>query len=430
MIFPAGWDRLDPWTLRFLDSELERSYQHADHAEGVRRIRTTSLLAVGAWTLVAVILPPVVGVDPGPTWLISGLMAVGALVTAGVSQWATTQRRRDAIGMAQQLAAGVAVFALTTVTDTFALYALPGIMATAALGFSITRHPFTGAVVTGTAYGLLFVGFAVALGLTSDLALQFLILTIAIVAACVGGYTLERSQRTTFARGQLVSALREQVDQLLHRYVSPEVATALIEDPGRAALGGEELEVTVLFADLRGYTAFAERRAPAEVVAMLNSAFGVVVPIVFDEGGTVVQFMGDALMAIFNAPHPQPDHALRAARAALAMQHAVGELPDAATRPQFRVGLNSGLALVGNIGGAEMRNFAAIGDTTNLAARLQTYAAAGSIAIGANTYAHIREQAIVRPLGSPGLKGKSQPVAVYELIGLRSRPGESVLKGF
>lgn len=262
MTFAAGWDRRDRWTLRFLDPELERSYQHADHAEGVRRVRTTSFVAVGAWSLVAVIMPPVLGVAPGPVWLISGFMAVGALVTAGASRWATTQRRRDAVGMVQQVAAGIAVFALTAVTDTFALYALPGVMATAVLGFSITRHPFTGAVVTGIAYCVLFVVFALALGLTAQLPLQFLLLTIAVIAACLGGYTLERSQRSTFAQGRLVSALREQVDQLLHRYLSPEVATALIEDPGRSALGGEELEVTVLFADLRGYTAFGRTPIP------------------------------------------------------------------------------------------------------------------------------------------------------------------------
>src|SRR5207253_10915977 len=140
----------------------------------------------------------------------------------------------------------------------------------------------------------------------------------------------------------------------------------------RAALGGEEAEVTVLFADLRGYTAYAEQRSPTEVVAQLNAAFGAVVPIVLAEGGTVVQFMGDAMMAIFNAPNPQPDHALRAARAGLAMQRAVLSLPGAG-RPKFRVGINSGPVLVGNIGGAGIRNFSAIGDTTNLAARLQPY---------------------------------------------------------
>jgi class 3 adenylate cyclase len=347
-------------------------------------------------------------------------MTVFLLVSAGLSHWATTQGRRDAIGLGQQLAAGVAVLVLTTVTGTFAVYAMPGIMLTAVFGFSLTRHPFVGSVGLGGVYCLLFLLFASVVGIGSQLPLQVFIVGATVFCGCVGAYLLERSQRAAFAQGRLVSALHERVDQLLHQYLSPDVAAALIEDPARAALGGVDVEVTVLFADLRGYTSFSERRAPGEVVAMLNSAFGVAVPIVLAEGGAVVQFMGDAMMAIFNAPNPQPDHALRAARAALAMQRGVGELPGATERPQFRIGLNTGPALVGNIGAAEIRNFSALGDTTNLAARLQTYAAEGSVVIGAGTYELIREEAIVRSLGTPQLKGKSLPVEVYELLGLRT----------
>src|SRR6185437_2510989 len=123
-------------------------------------------------------------------------------------------------------------------------------------------------------------------------------------------------------------------------YLSPDVAATLIEDPDRAALGGVEVEVTVLFADRGGYTAFAETAPPSEVVAKLNAVFGAAVPVVLAEGGAVVQFMGDAMMAIFNAPRPQPDHALRAARSALGLQAVVGQLPLAGARPRFRVGLN------------------------------------------------------------------------------------------
>jgi class 3 adenylate cyclase len=423
--FPSGWDRRDKWTLRFIDPGLERSYQHADQAEGVRRVRTASLGAAVVWVLVALIGPSALGVPAGPVWLISGVMTVYLLASAGLSHWATTQRRRDAIGLGQQLAAGVAVLMLTTVTGTFAVYAMPGIMLTAVFGFSLTRHPFVGSVGLAVTFCLLFLLFAVAVGIGSQLPLQVFIVAATVVCGCVGSYLLERSQREAFAQGRLVSALHQRVDHLLHQYLSPDVASALIDDPGRAALGGEEIEVTVLFADLRGYTTYAERRAPAEVVAMLNLAFGVAVPIVLSEGGTVVQFMGDAMMAIFNAPNPQPDHALRAARASLVMQRAIGELPGATGRPLFRIGLNSGLALVGNIGAAEMRNFSALGDTTNLAARLQTFAAEGSVVIGAGTYDLIRQQAVVRPLGSPQLKGKSLPVEVYELLGLRNEAGDA-----
>ena len=428
MVFPAGWDQQNRWTLHFQDPELERAYQRADQADGVRRLRTASLNAAVVWILVALIAPGSLGVSPGPVWLISGVMTAVLMASAVLSRWATTQARRDSIGLGQQLAAGIAVLVLTTVTGMFAVYAMPGIMLTAVFGFSITRHPFVGAVEVGGAYCLLFGSFAVALGLGTQLPVQLFVVAGTVVGGCIGAYQLERGQRVAFAQGQLVGALHERVDRLLHQYLSPEVASTLIEDPALAALGGREVDVTVLFADLRGFTSFSERAAPAEVVAMLNADFGVAVPALIAEGGTVVQFMGDAVMAIFNAPRPQPDHALRAARAALAMQRAVGEMPGAGTRPLFRVGLNSGPALVGNIGAAEIRSFSAIGDTTNLAARLQTYAPQGSIVIGASTYDLIRDEAVVRPLGSPQLKGKSQPVDVYELLSLRDKAGDEVAR--
>jgi class 3 adenylate cyclase len=417
--FPAGWDRRDPWTLRFVDPELERAYQSAENAFGVRRARAASLVAAVNWVLIAFLGPPSLGIESGSTRLICGLMTVLLVALAGLSRWATTQLRRDAIGLGQQVAAAVAVVALTVVTGTFAVYAMPGIMLTAVFGFAVTRPPFVGSIGLGILYCALFVVSAIGVGLGPAVVVQSLLVVATVVAGSVGAYLLERSQRQAYAQGRLVSALHERVDGLLRHYLSPDIAATLIEDPERAALGGEEVEVTVLFADLRGYTTFAERLAPTEVVAVLNAAFGAAVPVLLAEGGTVVQFMGDALMAIFNAPNRQPDHALRAARAALAMQRAVGELPGASTRPSFRVGLSTGPALVGNVGAAEIRNFSAIGDTTNLAARLQTYAAEGSVVISADTYALIRERAIVRSLGSPELKGKSRPVEVYELLGLR-----------
>ena len=181
------------------------------------------------------------------------------------------------------------------------------------------------------------------------------------------------------------------------------------------------MDVTVLFADLGGYTAFAERLTPpAEVVAMLNAAFGAVVPIVLAEGGAVVQFMGDAMLAVFNAPTPQPDHALGPPAPPLAMQRAVGRLIGAGERPRFRVGIASGPALVGNIGAAEIRNFVAIGDTH------QPGRAAADVRAGGrrrdrrrHVRADPRARAVVRELGTPALKGRLQPTAVYELVALR-----------
>lgn len=419
MSFPVAWDRRHISTLRFVDPELERAYQDADQAQGVRRARAASLLAAVVWVLIALIGPPAIGISAGSTWLIAGLMTVFLLACAGASRWAVTLARRSAIGLGQQVAAGIAVLTLARVTGTFHTYAMPGIMLTAVFGFSVTRPPFVGSIVLGVFYCVAFVSVAVVTRLGSQLWLQSFLVLATVVTASVGAYLLERSQREVYAQGRLVSALHDRVDALLRSYLSPDVAAALIEDPDRASLGGVEVDVTVLFADLGGYTAFAERATPTEVVAMLNAVFGAAVPVVLAEGGAVVQFMGDAMMAIFNAPKPQPDHALRAARSALGLQRVVGELPLAGTRPRFRVGLNSGPAIVGNIGAAEIRNFLAIGDTTNLAARLQTYAPEGSVVMGARTYDLIRADAIVRPLGTPALKGKAQPVEVWELLGLR-----------
>jgi class 3 adenylate cyclase len=179
----------------------------------------------------------------------------------------------------------------------------------------------------------------------------------------------------------------------------------------------------VLFADLRGFTSFSERSSPEEVVALLNRYFGVAVPVVLAEGGTVAHFMGDAIMVLFNAPTRQPDHARRAASAGLALQAAVEELTAGREgAPRFRVGINSGPVVVGNIGSAELRNFTAIGDTANLASRLETTAEEGQVVIGRATYELIRERAVVRPLGPLRVKGKEDAVEAYVLTGLRPEP--------
>jgi class 3 adenylate cyclase len=218
--------------------------------------------------------------------------------------------------------------------------------------------------------------------------------------------------------------LYRQLDGLFRQYMSPDVATALLADPTQAALGGEVADVTVLFADLRGFTPFSERTTPDRVVAMLNRYFGRAVPVLLANGGTIVQFVGDAVMALFNAPARQPDHALRAARAALGMQAAIEEVAEREPDwPRFRVGVNTGPALIGNIGSDEFRNFTAIGDTVNLAARLeQEVAEAGQVVLGPTTQDAIKHLAIARPLDPIEVKGKRDPIACWVLEGLKDDP--------
>jgi class 3 adenylate cyclase len=236
---------------------------------------------------------------------------------------------------------------------------------------------------------------------------------------------LLRSLASQISTGIENARLYHQLDGLFRQYMAPSVATALIVDPAQAELGGALEEVSVLFADLQGYTAFSEHARPEAVVAMLNRYFGAAAPAVLAEGGTIDKFVGDALMALFNVPVRQPDHALRVARAALAMQRATDSLAaQHANWPRFRIGIHSGSALVGNIGSAELRNYTAIGDTVNSAARLQASAKTGQIVISAATYAQIREFALAEPLAPLQLKGKSSPLAAYLLLGLREAADE------
>ncbi|GAA5174068.1 hypothetical protein GCM10023321_77100 [Pseudonocardia eucalypti] len=218
--------------------------------------------------------------------------------------------------------------------------------------------------------------------------------------------------------------LYRQIDGLFRQYMSPDVATALIADPAQAALGGAQVEVTALFADLRGFTTFSERVTPGEIVELLNRYFAAATKEVLAEGGTVVQFVGDAMMALFNAPVRQPDHPARAARAALAMQDAIAALAaDDPEAPRFRVGVNTGAALVGNIGGEQLRNFNAMGDAVNVAARLQTVAQPGTVVIGESTYRGLGEiPAEVTALGALALKGKQDEVRAFVLHSLGGRP--------
>jgi class 3 adenylate cyclase len=206
------------------------------------------------------------------------------------------------------------------------------------------------------------------------------------------------------------------VRSMVGRYFSPDLAALLLADPRRAELGGEMAVVTILFADLGSYTTFAEKRAPAEVVAMLNEYFAIALPAIHEFGGVPVQLAGDAVMAVFGAPKREPDHAARACRAALAILERTEPLATGPRAgPRFHIGVNSGPALVGNVGSEEYRNYTAIGDTTNLAARLQGIAKPGDVVIGSTTAAELGDRFALSSLGPVHVKGRIEPTEVFTL---------------
>jgi class 3 adenylate cyclase len=175
-------------------------------------------------------------------------------------------------------------------------------------------------------------------------------------------------------------------------------------------------EVSIVFADLEGYTSFSERHDPRAVREMLNTYFEAAIPaIVREHDGEIDRLIGDAIMATFNTRGDQPDHAVRAARAALELQRQTATLGDEHPGwPRFRVGINTGEAMVGVVGASVGRSYTVIGDTVNLAARLEAAAPVGGVALGSETLKQL-PGARVRPLGELDLKGKSAPVDAFIL---------------
>jgi PAS domain S-box-containing protein len=215
----------------------------------------------------------------------------------------------------------------------------------------------------------------------------------------------------------------EEIQRLFGRYVHPAVVRQLLADPSAVHLGGETREISVVFADIRGYTSLAEHHSPAELVRILNSYLNILTEAIWKEEGTLTMFIGDALMAIFNAPLPQQDHAARAVRAAWAMRAALEHHSGALDRDQpaveYGIGVHTGLAVVGNIGAADrLQNYTAIGDAVNTAQRLQSHASANQILLSTATYLEVAQLVFAHQLEPLVVKGKSQPLSVYQLNGL------------
>ncbi|MFO0764738.1 MAG: adenylate/guanylate cyclase domain-containing protein [Patescibacteria group bacterium] len=217
---------------------------------------------------------------------------------------------------------------------------------------------------------------------------------------------------------------KKEIKQIFSRYVSPSVVEALMKDTSKIRLGGERRRMTVLFSDLRGFTSLSEGLTPEQLVDVLNSYLEEMTKIVFAEGGVLDKYIGDAVMAFWNAPMPQEDHAARAVRCALKMKQRLHEMNEHKMFPnglQLRVGigLNSGEMVVGNIGSSLRHDYTVIGDSVNLASRTEslckTYGT--EIIITKNVLEDIGGQFIVRELDQVAVKGKTEPVKIFEVLG-------------
>jgi adenylate cyclase len=213
------------------------------------------------------------------------------------------------------------------------------------------------------------------------------------------------------------------LERILSRYLPDEVIAKILEDSSRLKLGGVRDFVTVLFADLTNFTAFADAVPPEHVMETLNEAFTRLTQIVADHRGTFDKYLGDGFMAFFGAPIPSDNDALNAVRTAVQMREAFEELQAAwGEGPRqglgLAIGINSGEAIVGNLGSERMMNYTVIGDAVNVAARLEELAGPGQILIGETTLALVEDLVVTRRFAEVGLRGRSKPVLAYELVRL------------
>lgn len=220
-----------------------------------------------------------------------------------------------------------------------------------------------------------------------------------------------------------IEAEREVIRRTFGRVVSPRVRDRILADAANLELHGTRRTVTILFADLSGFTSFSEKTSPESVFKVLNSYLDIAAQAILEHEGTLDKFMGDAVMAMWNSPDPQSDHALRACRAALEIINRSVEAHGRFSNPDhhlvFRVGVSTGPAIVGNVGTSELFNYTAIGDSVNLAQRLQIAAPRGQVYIQKSTHEIVKNHIVAETIPPLTVKGREQPVEVYLLTGMK-----------
>jgi adenylate cyclase len=266
-------------------------------------------------------------------------------------------------------------------------------------------------------YFALFVGFP----LTSYLAFAFLSVETNLFYPFLGFFLSLISQEgiRIFTAERSVRELR----RAFSSYVSPQLLEIITRDPHRLSLGGEKREITVLFSDIRGFTTISERLNPEDLVNLLNQFLDPMTEIILSKGGMLDKYIGDAIMAVYNAPVDIQDHADRACESALEMVKKTRMLNERFTRDfkvdiRIGVGINTGEAVVGNMGSSLRFDYTAIGDTVNLASRLEglNKVYKTDIIISQFTKEKLKGGFLTRKLDVVVVKGKREPVPIYELL--------------
>jgi adenylate cyclase len=219
---------------------------------------------------------------------------------------------------------------------------------------------------------------------------------------------------------------REEVTRIFGRFVTAPIVTEILtaSDSGQLKLGGSEQVVTIMFADIRGFTTIMEKTAPGSIVDTLNNYLSIVIDSVMKYQGIINKFGGDSVMAVWNAPVLCDQHPLMAVQAALEAQLAVNRLKErepGMIDMNFGIGINTGEALAGNMGCQTRLEYSVIGDSVNIAARLTAITPGGKVWVSKDTYEYVKSSVDAKYVDSVTFKGKEESITVYEVIGMKDK---------
>jgi adenylate cyclase len=212
------------------------------------------------------------------------------------------------------------------------------------------------------------------------------------------------------------------------RYVSPEVLDMILSRPDESWLKGTRSEASTLFTDIRDFTAYSETRNPEEVVEALNEYFEIVTQSILKNGGYVDKFIGDAVLGVFGVPVSHTDHAERAVKAAIGIQRELQQQAGKNSNPllsKVGISINSGVVVSGNLGSQVKMEYTVVGDSVNVASRLNRFAGSGEIIISKNIYELTKNIVSVKALPPQEIKGKSEMVEIFQVLGLKEMQNDT-----
>jgi len=320
----------------------------------------------------------------------------------------------------------VAIIFMTATTDIYLWYFV-------LLVSHAARFGFAGAILSPVLFSLVYTAGLLARGYVGEVIPVHSLLirsTFFVITGLVSGY-LAREERRRFdnilkqQRDLLITRQkRKELRDVLQRYVSYNVVDELLKNPDAFKLGGTKRKISVLFSDIEGFTRLLSRFDPEKVIRLLNEYLTEMTNIIFEYDGMVDKFVGDAIIGIFGAFKSYTDNAARAVKSAFAMQKKLEELQikwreNGIETINARIAVNTGSAILGNVGSPKRMDYTAIGDTVNTASRLQSIAQLGKVVISGNTYGEVMDIVEVKNLGNMQLKGKSEPTEVYEVLSIK-----------